>query len=117
MSNEAFRKALVELSAEYRGSLPGKLAEIDSLWAALRGGSEPVARVADLRRLLHTIAGSARTFGLAEVGSSAKLAENFLGPFCGEEGSPAPECTLPAAADGLAFDALLEGLRRSATAS
>ena len=117
MSNDAFRKVLDELSAEYRGSLPEKLAEIDTLWAALRGGAEPPARLEDLRRLLHTIAGSARTFGLAEVSANAKLAENFLDPFCGEEGGPAPACALPGAADGVAFDALLEALRRSATAT
>lgn len=106
-----------ELSAEYRGSLPGKLAEIDVLWAALGGGTEPVARLAELRRLLHTIAGSARTFGLGEVSTTAKAAETFLDTYCGAEGDPAPMCTLPSAADGEAFDALLGALRRSATAT
>lgn len=117
MSNDAFRKMLEELSAEYRGSLPEKLAEIDALWAALGGGTEPVARLAELRRLLHTIAGSARTFGLGEVSTRAKAAETFLDTFCGAEGDPAPMCTLPSAADGVTFDALLAGLRRSAIAT
>lgn len=117
MSNDAFRKMLEELSAEYRGSLPGKLAEIDSLWVALASGAEPVARLADLRRLLHTIAGSARTFGMGDVSRAAKAAETFLDAFCGNEADPAPACTLPAEDDGAAFDALLKALRRSATAT
>ncbi len=117
MSNDAFRKMMEELSAGYRGSLPEKLAEIEALWSALSGGTEPVARLSDLRRLLHTIAGSARTFGMGEVSTTAKAAETFLDAFCGDEADPAPACALPAAADGVAFDALLGALRRSATAT
>lgn len=106
-----------ELSAEYRGSLPEKLAEIDALWAALGGGAEPVERLLDLRRLLHTIAGSARTFGMGDVSTAARAAETFLDACCGDEGDAAPACTLPVAADRTAFGALLEALRRSATAT
>ena len=121
MSNDAFRKVLEEMSAEYRGSLPDRLLEIDVLWSGLARGAEPVSRMTDLRRLLHTIAGSAKTFGLPGVSAAAKAAETFLDPFCGpEEGPPdgvAPSCSLPQEAQRPVFAALLDALKLSAKAT
>ncbi len=107
MSKEAFSKYLEELSSEYRGSLPGKFSEIDALWSALAGGAEPAARLRDLQRLLHTIAGSARTFGLPAVSAAARAAESFLEAYC-EPGA------LPSQAGRAEFDALLGALKQSA---
>jgi HPt (histidine-containing phosphotransfer) domain-containing protein len=58
------------LIAEYRRDLPQKLARIESL---LSGG-----RLAELRRAVHTLAGSARTYGLPRVGQAAAAAEAYL---------------------------------------
>lgn len=107
MSNEAFSKYLEALSAEYRATLPQKFAEIDALWAGLAGGSEPPARMRELQRLLHTIAGSAKTFGLPALSASARTAESFLETWC----EPA---ALPAAPGCAEFDALLASMRQSA---
>ena len=64
------REELDALLAEYRASLPQKLALIDALLAE--------GRMAELRRALHTLAGSAGTFGLASVGTAARAAEELL---------------------------------------
>jgi HPt (histidine-containing phosphotransfer) domain-containing protein len=58
------------LLAEYRAGLPQKLAHMEEL---LRAG-----RVAELRRALHTLGGSAGTFGLPEVGVAARACEDCL---------------------------------------
>ena len=70
---------LEELRLEYRGSLPGKLERID---AALAAG-----RLADLARELHTLGGSAGTFGLPKLGEAARAAEAHLAS-CGPELDP-----------------------------
>ena len=61
---------LEELRAEYRRALPPKLEELKSL---LRAG-----RFAELRRALHTLAGSAGSFGLKGVSAAARDAEACL---------------------------------------
>jgi HPt (histidine-containing phosphotransfer) domain-containing protein len=61
---------LEELKAEYRRELPQKLEKITVLWTA--------RRVAELHRALHTLAGSAGTFGLPELSAAAREAENYL---------------------------------------
>ena len=63
------------LLAEYRRDLPQTLARIEAL---LAGG-----RFTELRRALHTLAGSAGTYGLPGVGQAAAAAEAQL-----EAGSP-----------------------------
>jgi chemotaxis protein histidine kinase CheA len=104
MATEAFRQALLELSAEYRSALPAKMAELEAQWRDGAPGS-----VETLRRGLHTLAGSAKTFGLAEVTDAARAAEQFLDPFC-ERGTP------PEAAARAEFEGLFEALKRVALA-
>ena len=65
--------------AEYRSSLPEKLARIDALLAAGRG--------TELARELHTLGGSAGTFGLAKLGEAASAAEAHLAA-CGASLDP-----------------------------
>ena len=89
------------LLAEYRRDLPQAIARIDSL---LAGG-----RFEELRRALHTLAGSAGTYGLPKVGRAAAAAEAHL------------EADLPLdAARRAELDQLVERVRdeaRSATRS
>jgi len=61
---------LEELQAEYRRELPQKLETIAVLWSA--------RRVAELHRALHTLAGSAGTFGLPQLSAAAREAESYL---------------------------------------
>jgi HPt (histidine-containing phosphotransfer) domain-containing protein len=58
------------LLAEYREELPRKLAHMEELLSA--------GRVGELRRALHTLGGSAGTFGLPEVGMAARACEECL---------------------------------------
>ena len=58
------------LLADYRSDLPAKIGEMEGLWSA--------GRIAELRRALHMLGGSAGTFGLPEVGNAAAAAEQCL---------------------------------------
>jgi HPt (histidine-containing phosphotransfer) domain-containing protein len=62
--------ALYALHAEYRRDLPNKVQSISALWTA--------RRISELHRALHTIAGSAGTFGLPELSAAAREAEHYL---------------------------------------
>ncbi len=64
------RAELDAIIAEYRGSLPSKMDCLDALLAA--------GDVAALTRELHTLAGSAGTFGLPQLGAAARAAEELL---------------------------------------
>lgn len=88
MSSDAFKQYLAKLSAEYRSGLPGKLAEIDALGQAVIGGGANMELLADLQRKLHTLAGSAKTFGFPAVSTAARAAENFLDPICDSGAMP-----------------------------
>lgn len=61
---------LEALSAEYRRELPAKLQEISDLWTT--------RRMKELHRALHTLAGSAGTFGMPELSATAREAEDYL---------------------------------------
>ena len=65
------RRAEVDaLFAEYRRDLPRRLERLEAM---LAGG-----RLVELRRALHTLAGSAGTYGLPRVGQAAAAAEACL---------------------------------------
>ena len=87
VSTDAFREVLAGLSAEYRSGLPARMAELDELWTASQGGA---VAPQTLRRALHSIAGSAQTFGLAEVTAAARAAEQKLDACC-DANAPIPE--------------------------
>jgi HPt (histidine-containing phosphotransfer) domain-containing protein len=76
----AARDAIRALADGYIASLPAKLDEIDRAWVALtdRQWSEEAGR--DLHRAVHSIAGSARVFGLPAVGEAARAVEHALEP-------------------------------------
>jgi len=67
------------LRVEYRQSMPAKLDRIEALWELILKGMQDDTRLAQLKKELHTIAGSAGTFGLPEVGNAARAAEECLG--------------------------------------
>lgn len=110
VSLESFRRELDALSAEYRSGLPDKLAEVERLWRDVASGLLHPARMADLQRELHTLAGSAKTFGVPEVGEAAAAAESFLEPF-------SADATLPDSAGRAEFARLLDALKRLSAGS
>ena len=107
MTAEAFKRQFDALSAEYRSSLPRKFSELDALWRDLCSGAARPDRLADLQRELHTLAGAAKTLGVAGVSEAAAAAEAFLEPYC------ARRKALPAARQA-EFLRLLDALKQAA---
>jgi chemotaxis protein histidine kinase CheA len=81
MSDDEFRQMLAAVSAEYRAGLPARLAGIDALWGQVMRGADAAQVMNDLILALHSIAGSAETFGLTAVGRAAAAAESRLEPY------------------------------------
>lgn len=90
MSAEEFNRQIESLRAEYRAGLPDRLREIDGLWRGLADGSVQPGRLVELRRALHLLAGSARTFGIAGVSEAALAAEGWIEPYCERRSVPGP---------------------------
>ena len=111
MAQDNFEELHKALSAEYREGVPGRLAELDRLWGEFLKSSATDTLAAELlteiRRHLHSIAGSARTFGLPGLTEAAREAEVFIEPWCETGDPPAPERRA-------AFERLLDALKRSA---
>ena len=75
--------------------------ELEELWSESRAGLLPPHQ---LRRALHSIAGSAQTFGLAEVTTAARAAEQKLDACCDAN------AVLPKESNG-EFEDLLQALK------
>ena len=105
MSDDSVNRELEAMRAEYRESLPARLARIESLRLELAGGAAAAARIAELYREVHSIAGSGRTFGYPALTDAARAAEAFLEPY--RAGAA------PGAADWARLRPLLEALERA----
>jgi len=88
-SAERARALLEEMRSEYRKALPGKLAEIDALLARARSEDEAAGEA--LRRAVHSLAGSAQTFGLPDVTTAARALEAALAMPAGADAAQALE--------------------------
>jgi HPt (histidine-containing phosphotransfer) domain-containing protein len=106
MDADELKRQMAALSANHRRGLPAKLERIDALWQVLSSGAADIEAGGELLRALHTIAGSAKTFGMPAFGDAARAAENFFEPFCA--GGAMPQAT-----DREAFGHLLDALRQS----
>jgi HPt (histidine-containing phosphotransfer) domain-containing protein len=80
--------ALAALAVEYRTKLTPRLDALEALAAALAAGQGDSADLRALHRGLHTIAGSAKTFGLPAVTDAARAGEYFLDPWCDARKTP-----------------------------
>lgn len=103
---EEFSRRLDALRADYRDRLPEKIAAIQRLWRDVMSGVLPPAGLIDLKRELHTLAGSAKTFGVAHVSELASAAESLLEPCCARG-------SLPEAASAAELARLLHALQRA----
>ena len=83
MSFQRLGHEFQELRAEYRRGIPAKLDRLEALWSLILKEIADDERLKQLRRELHTIAGSAGTFGLPHVGDAARAAETCLGTAAG----------------------------------
>jgi chemotaxis protein histidine kinase CheA len=108
MASDDFQRQLEAFNAEYRQSLPGRIREIESLWASLRLEALSAERMHALQRSLHSMAGSGRTFGMPGLSETAAVAEGWLEPYCARVALPDP-------AGCLHFDDLLAAVKRCAS--
>src|SRR3954468_8195155 len=108
MPDDDFARELEGLSADYRASLPQRLRDIDAAWTALRRGEGSTDAVLTVLHNLHSMAGSALTFGMPALGKDAAAAEDWIDPY--HERAELPP---PAAQD--AFEPLLRAVRQAAS--
>ncbi|MBF0187525.1 MAG: diguanylate cyclase [Magnetococcales bacterium] len=80
---QALLDALLAKRRSYADTLPEKWQEIEQVWQTLKSEGWHGERFKTLHRLVHTIAGSAGTFGLPDLGKSARRAEIRLNALAG----------------------------------
>lgn len=68
-------RKLEQLRAAYHAELPQRLDVIESHWADVRRGDAAASHIEALQRLVHSLAGSAGTFGMAALGQAARSLE------------------------------------------
>ena len=84
----AARDAIRALADGYIASLPAKLDAIDEAWVALTARQWSGESGRELHRAVHSIAGSARVFGVPAVGEAARAVEHALQPLLGQDARP-----------------------------
>ena len=94
---------LEEQRADYTRSLPRRLEQVGLLWQQVVRGEDLAQALPTLERHAHSLAGSAATFGWAELGLAAQALELALEPHAGTDQPLAPEAL---AELGLAVEAL-----------
>ena len=60
---------------EYRYSIPPRLAAVDALWSAIERTGASEAKLLELERHAHSLAGSGAMFNFRELGNAAKALE------------------------------------------
>jgi HPt (histidine-containing phosphotransfer) domain-containing protein len=70
-------KGLASLRANYARSFPSKLAALAEAWRAFDGGADEASARA-LHVLVHRLAGSAGSYGFAELGTRARAVDLVL---------------------------------------
>jgi len=78
MSWQDLGKEFQKLRKEFRGSLPAKLRRLRSLWERIDCEEPDADALEILKRELHTMAGSAGSFGLPQVSKAAAAVEAAL---------------------------------------
>jgi len=68
---------IAEIFQSYRDDLPKRMHELESKWEELKRGWN-ASCASDFDRACHSIAGSAPTFELHEVGEAARTVENDI---------------------------------------
>lgn len=98
-------KEFQKLRAEFRGSLPAKLTRLRSLWGRIDCEEPDADALEILKRELHTMAGSAGSFGLPRVSAAAAAVEAALDGL--------KEGTRPGMKRAAQFTALLDKLEQA----
>jgi HPt (histidine-containing phosphotransfer) domain-containing protein len=89
-NNPALQAFLEEQRADYTRSLPRRLEQVASLWQQVLTGEDVAQALPALERHAHSLAGSAATFGWAELGLAAQALELAVHPHV-EAGQAPPQ--------------------------
>ncbi len=112
----ALQAFLAEQAADYRRSLPARLAALDAAWGAIAASPNDAAAALQgldaLLRVAHGLAGSAATFGLPKLGARARWLESAC-----DRALAAARCEPPAPDWAGRLAAPVAGLRRVLLAS
>jgi len=107
----ALQAFLAEQAADYRRSLPARLAALDAAWTTISAGPaqspQALQGLEALLRVAHGLAGSAATFGLPRLGARARWLESAC-----DRALADARCTPPAADWPARLVAPVAGLRR-----
>jgi chemotaxis protein histidine kinase CheA len=76
-----FEQQMKALKTEFKRALPERIARIEGLWTGVQSAVPTAQHLRELKRALHMLAGSASTFGFADVGEAARLAERALNTY------------------------------------
>ena len=72
---------MTALKTEFKRALPERIARIEGMWTGMQSAVPSAQHLRELKRALHMLAGSASTFGFADVGEAARLAERALNTY------------------------------------
>jgi HPt (histidine-containing phosphotransfer) domain-containing protein len=100
--NSALAAQLAQLNAAFGAGLPKRLNDIEAAMQAFLRDPGDTSHLASLHKLLHSLAGSAGTFGFDELGKCARRFEYRCDPWL--EGAPIDQhelARLPAMLDEL----------------
>lgn len=89
-SKAAFLAVLEAQRADFRRSVPERLAQIESLWRMVLDGDAPAEPLANLERRAHGLAGSGATFGCRALGDAARALELAVHPLVDRATGPTP---------------------------
>ncbi|HZE97434.1 MAG TPA: Hpt domain-containing protein [Planctomycetota bacterium] len=77
-SGDRVQDALAKLKLKFAGDLPAKVARVEAQTAAFLAEPWKEQVCSETYRLIHSLAGSAGTYGHSELGSTARVAEGLL---------------------------------------
>ncbi|MEW5763557.1 MAG: response regulator [Acidobacteriota bacterium] len=97
---EDFQEKLNALREVFASGVGARLDEMDALWSAVRSGQAPADGPATLHRMVHSLAGTAGTFGYTALSVAARSVEHLLADMA-EGGTPIPADAEAAVSEGL----------------
>ena len=89
--NPALLAFLEEQRADYTRSLPHRLEQMLGFWQQILKGEDLVQAWPSLERQAHSLAGSAATFGWADLGLAAQALELAVHPHAEAGQAPSPD--------------------------
>ena len=87
----ALLEQLQQLRRSFSEDLPARISKIEEAWHNLASGHWNTVAAKNLRSSLHSMAGSAGTFGFKQTGLQARAAETGLDALLATSSTPTPE--------------------------